>query len=233
MLTRTAITNKLFELNDSLADRHLTILNFHRIVSNHIRNFIPVRIFKQLSESIDYGCVSMGGEYDAYRDEDSKKSIKIIIAYNTNDTTIKISSYQFKKLCILFADTVLHEVIHMRQYRRRNFYSIPPYISKSLFKEQREEQQYLGSTDEIDAYSFNIACELLQKFRNNKAYVLNYLEKQHSICCLKTNNWLIYLAAFGYNANHTIIKRLKKRVIRQLSNAATGKPYKTAFWLKQ
>lgn len=211
----------------------MTILNFHRIVAAHIRNFIPVRIFKQLSENIDSGYISMGGEYDSNRDEDAKKSIKIIIAYNADDTNIQMSSYKFKKLCILFADTVLHEVIHMRQYRRRSFYSIPPYISKSVFKEQREEQQYLGSTDEIDAYSFNIACELLQKFRNNKSYVLRYLEKHHSICCLKTNNWLIYLAAFGYNVDHTIIQRLKKRVIRHLPNAAMGKPYKTANWLKQ
>lgn len=211
----------------------MSMRNLHRLLSDHIRSFIPVRVFKQLSENIDSGYVSMGGEYDSWRDEDAKHCIKIIIAYNPSDTTIQLNSYRFKKLCVLFADTVLHELIHMRQYRRRGFYSIPPYVSRSVFKEQRDEQQYLGSTDEIDAYSFNIACELMTKFRNNKTYILRYLNKQHRICCLKTNNWLIYLSAFEYNTDHPIMQRLKKRVIKHLSNAKIGKPYKTSTWINK
>jgi hypothetical protein len=45
----------------------------------------------------------------------------------------------------------------MRQFRRRNFKQLPDYASNAEKSEIREEQEYLGCKDEIDAYSFNIA----------------------------------------------------------------------------
>jgi hypothetical protein len=38
------------------------------------------------------------------------------------------------------ADTILHEIMHMRQYRRRKFKILPDYASTAEKTEQRAEQ---------------------------------------------------------------------------------------------
>jgi hypothetical protein len=99
--------------------------------------------------------------------------------------------------------------------------------------ELRKEQSYLGCTDEIDAYSFNIACELLDKFKNDNKLAINYISKRQRKGNLKSNTLRTYLKAFEYNYNHPIIKRLKKRVIRYMPHAEQGKPYRTKDWINR
>ena len=74
----------------------------------------------------------------------------------------------------------MHELIHMRQYRRRKFKVLPDYASNADKTEQRDEQSYLGNSDEIDAYSYNIACELMDKFKYDTAKVVNYLNEDQT-----------------------------------------------------
>jgi hypothetical protein len=99
--------------------------------------------------------------------------------------------------------------------------------------ELRQEQSYYGCTDEIDAYSFNIACELLDKFKGNSDLATAYIGKTHRRGHLKSNSLRSYLKVFEYNHNHLIIKRLKKRVIRYMLHAAQGKPYRNKEWINR
>jgi hypothetical protein len=121
----------------------------------------------------------------------------------------------------------------MRQYRRREFKILPDYDSNAEMSEQRQEQSYLGCTDEIDAYSFNIACELMDSFKNDYDSVIEYVSKKHRKGRLKSHSLRTYLKAFEYNHNHPIIKRLKTRIIRYLPNAEFGKPYRTTDWINR
>jgi hypothetical protein len=136
-------------------------------------------------------------------------------------------------MCILFADTILHELMHMRQYRSRKFKQLPDYASTAEKDEQNQEQSYLGNPDEIDAYGFNIACELLDKFRGDEQQVIEYLSEDQKGLRRRYNCWRMYLKAFNHDHNHVIIKRVKKKVIRYIPNAKLGKPYRKKDWISR
>jgi hypothetical protein len=134
-------------------------------------------------------------------------------------------------MCTTIADTILHEIIHMRQFRRRNFKELPDYASNAEKSKIREEQEYLGCSDEIDAYGFNIACELIDKFGKNKRQIVNYLNENQKGKKRRHNSWRMYLKAFEHDHNHPILQRVKKKVVRYLPAAEAGKPYRNKDWI--
>ncbi len=215
-----------------LSKKSHNVKDFHKILSNNLKSIAPVKVTKKYDLTAEKGSVYVGGCYYSDLDQENQKSIEIQITYNSKDTVLKVSRAGLKRISTLVADTILHEMMHMRQYRRRQFKSLPEYQSRAEKSELREEQAYLGSSDEIDAYSFNIACELYSRFNKNQSKIKRYLNKNLKNHKFK-NSWRIYLKAFEYNHNHPIIKRLKKKVIRYLPMAELGKPYRTGDWINQ
>jgi hypothetical protein len=174
----------------------------------------------------------IGGTYYSHKDKSNKRCIEIICFYG-KEKTISINKWKYRQICIQIADTVLHEVIHMRQHRRRNFKVLPDYASNAESSNKRREQEYLGNSDEIDAYSFNIACALIDKFKGNSKKVATYLGDKNNR--FSRSNWglSMYLDAFDRNHNHPIIRRLKQKIIRYLPNAVEGKPYRSKDWINR
>jgi hypothetical protein len=119
----------------------------------------------------------------------------------------------------------------MRQYRRRKFKVLPDYASNADKTEIRMEQSYLGCSDEIDAYAFNIACELVEKFQGDKNQIINYLNENQKGKKRRHNSWRMYLKAFQYDHNHPIVQRVKKKVVSYLPQAYLGKPYRNKDWI--
>jgi hypothetical protein len=119
----------------------------------------------------------------------------------------------------------------MRQYRKRRFKSLPDYASTAKKTKQREEQQYLGNSDEVDAYSFNIACELNDKFNGQKSQIIQHLNENQKGTRRRLDCWLMYLKAFNHDHNHRIIKRVKKRVTYYLNRSQIDKPFHKKDWI--
>ena len=63
--------------------------------------------------------------------------------------------------------------------------------------------------------------------------IMKYLNQDLSDDRLKRNSYKDYLNAVDHNHNHTVIKKLKKKIIHYLPYAEIGKPYKTSDWLKK
>jgi hypothetical protein len=119
----------------------------------------------------------------------------------------------------------------MRQFRRRDFKQLPDYASTAEKREKRDEQKYLGNSDEIDAYAFNAACELVSKFPDDHNSIVKYLNIKQSRTRGKINTWQMYLKAFEFDHDHCIIQRFKKKIIRYLPYADLGKPYRDRYWI--
>jgi hypothetical protein len=217
----------------AVVDQKLTPTEFTAKIRQHMRFFkIPVNVTSSYHRETNKSEVWVGGLYDSIKDLNGLKSITLRLQYNPTDKYIKIKKSHFNRFCISVADTILHEIIHMRQYRRRSFKDIPGYESIAESSRQRVEQNYLGHYDEIDAYSFNIACMLDGKFRSDADKIINYLNKDLKDRRLKKNPYLLYLDTFDHNHNHTVIKKLKKKIMYYLPYAKLCKPYKTTDWLK-
>lgn len=229
-LTRQALSNSLSTIRSRVVNQPLTVDQLHRIISTRIREIVPIRVVKKIDKSVITGMVYIGGMYYSDYDEDLKKSIELIFVYKTTNAIISLKAARFTHLCNLFADTVLHEVIHMNQYRKRNHTMSYDYSSTVLTTKKRIEQCYLGNIDEIGAYSFNIACELLQKFKNSSDDVIRHIKDTQRIK-YKSSSWKMYIKAFDYDHTHPVIQELKIKIILNLPAAAAGKPYKKSKWI--
>jgi hypothetical protein len=231
VLNRNSIIGLLCSLTPEIVKQELTVDQFHSKITTLLKKYIPIRVRKSFSNKVDPEFVYVGGRYCSYHDEEHKKCIEIILQYRSGQKIINLTSKRFESMCGTIADTLLHEIIHMRQFRRRNFKQLPDYASTAEKTELRQEQEYLGCTDEIDAYGFNIACELMVKFDKNKKDIIKYLNENQKGKKRLYNSWLMYLKAFEHDHNHTILQRVKKKVVRYLPAAEAGKPYRNKDWI--
>jgi hypothetical protein len=200
----------------------------------HQFNFfqVPIKFATTKSPETKLKEVWVGGLYDSGLDQDGQAAITIRLQYNTDAKKITLTKKNFKRIALGIADTLLHEVIHTRQYRRRNYKEIVGYTSTAEFSKQIKEQTYLGHSDEIDAYAFNIACALSDKFNKDHEKIVQYLNADLKDKRFKKNGYTMYLETFDHDHRHRVIKKLKKKIMYYLPYTTLGKPYKTSDWLK-
>jgi hypothetical protein len=229
-LNRDLIALNLYELKSQIVKIPLTAFQIHQLLTKHLKKYYPLRFKKSYTDKKEQNIVYVGGIYHSWFDQDRKKCIELIFEY-PKQRKITLTTQKFSSLCYNVADTILHEVIHMRQFRRRDFKILPEYASNAEKTEVRQEQAYLGCSDEIDAYSFNIACELIDRYGYNQKRILKYLNENQKSKRRRPNTWRMYLKAFEHDHNHIIIKRVKKKIIRYLPQAENGRPYKNKDWI--
>lgn len=229
-IDRESLYSYFYSLNDKIVGKSLTTDQIHRHISKHIKKVLPIRIKKHIDAKILMGHIFTGGVYYSDYDKKSKPAIEVNFSYHPFDEKLKLTEYRWRKMSIRFADVVLHEMIHMRQFRARQFKDIPGYQSTVANTKDRKQQEYLGDRDEMGAFAFNIACEMLDRFDYDPKTISQYMDgngaNRH-----KNSWWYTYLKAFDFNHEHKIIRRMKHKVLRQLENAYIGKPFKTTDWL--
>ena len=121
-------------------------------------------------------------------------------------------------------DALEHEMIHMRQYRSRSFVRQRDYKTKDKEPDVKRAKEYLGNDDEIEAFAKNISAELLRK--RDKQTAIDLLRKVTQTAGLKDElgyllspNLLGYLAVWGFNTKHPVIKKLLKKVYNNIENS--------------
>ena len=231
MWDRESISAVVAEAKDRLVYQNLTVEDFHKHITNHIKKYMPIRSRKSRESQVETGRVYIGGVYHTALDFEKQKSIELCFAYNPKDRRLEMPTRHFNRVCVRIADVLLHEIIHMRQARKRKFKELPGYSSQAESTKQRVEQEYLGDNDEIDAYAFNMACELADKFDGNMRSIVNYLNEEQQGKRRYYDTWRTYLKAFDWDQNHRIIKRIKKRTIYYLSRSQISKPFQSKDWI--
>lgn len=232
LLTRDVLFSMLNSIQGKVIGKRLTVEALHALMSKHVKRHLPIKVRIDKDPTNEKGYVYVGGTYYSEKDYKSlTKHIEIIFSYNSDQKYFTLSRHRWQRLCLLFADTMLHEIVHCRQYRSRNFKAIPGYESTAYYAKDRKEQEYYGDTDEIGAFSFNIACELIDRFGDNFSAAAKYLDsnqyRRH-----KRTSFYKYMKAFDFDHNHQVIKRIKKKAIYNLPNAYHyGKPFRTNNYL--
>lgn len=232
---RETIIDLVYMMKADLVGKTMPVSDFHNKLTKHMKRWMPIRSRKSFEKQIDSQFVWVGGCYHSDYDEDKEKAIELIIAYSKKDhgKTITITPRRFTRLCYRIADVMLHEIIHMRQSRRRNFKYLPGYQSTAESSKQRIEQEYLGDNDEIDAYAYNMACELHDKFYGDVRKIVNYLNEDQKGKRRHYDTWRTYLRAFNWDQNHRIIKRIKKRCMYYLSKSDINRPIHQKDWISR
>lgn len=222
LLTRESLFSMLYAARKSIVNQPLTVTDLHSRLRYHIKQKLPVSIKSATESSQTPGLIYIGGFYFADIDQNKKKRhIQIVFSYHPDDTTLTLTNYRWARLCRLFADTVLHELTHVQQYRARNFVQIDGYESTHQSLSQRREQNYYGHKDEIGAFGYNIACELYDRFGNDETSIQLYLDSNDAQRRRNTS-YAKYLQAFDFEHDHVVIKHLKRTIIELLPYAVTG-----------
>lgn len=231
LLDRNVLYSMLNSIQSKIVDKKLTVDQLHKLMATHIKKHLPIKVRLDRDPKNDKGFVYVGGTYYSLIDkQDAPRYIEIIFSYNPDQKWFRLSRHRWQRICLLFADTMLHEIIHTRQYRSRKFKAIPGYQSFAYYARDRKKQEYYGDRDEMGAFSYNIACELFDRFGDDFDSAAKYLDtnayRRHT-----RSTFYKYMETFDHNHDHQIIKRIKKKVLGQLSNAQVGKPFRTTNYL--
>ena len=226
-LDRNTLYSTLYELKSEIVDRRLPIGEITRLMSKHIKARFPLKVTSNRYKPVKPGEVWVGGVYHSYFDvAGHKRFIEIELAFPTTANTMKTSLYRWERICKLFADTVLHEIIHTRQYRARNFKDIPGFESTAYYAKDRREQEYYGHRDEMGAHSFNLAQDMIDKFGFDTRAIKTYLDSPVPKR-VRPNGWGRFMKAFEYDHTHPKVSQMKRKIMSQLEYAYNGKPFKT------
>ena len=227
LLDRETLYSMLHQLKSELVDRRLPIDEITRLISQHVKCHLPIKFKSSRYKPVKKGEIWVGGAYYSDLDKKGRKRfIEVEMVYPPNISTMKMSISRWERVCQLFADTVLHEVIHTRQYRARNFKDIPGYQSTAYYARTRKEQEYYGDRDEMGAHSFNLAQDMIDKFGFDPKAIKIYLDSKVPKR-VRPNSWGRFMKAFEYDHNHPKVRQMKRKIMNQLEYAYTGKPFKT------
>lgn len=227
LLDRDTLYSMLYNLKSEIVDKRLTIGEITKLLSKHIKANLPIKVVSYRHKPVKLGQVWIGGAYYSDLDKTGKKCfIEVELAFPVEAKTMKTSLYRWERICTLFADTILHEIIHTRQYRARNFKDIPGYESTAYYAKDRAWQEYYGHRDEMGAHSFNLAQDMLDKFGFDTGTIKEYIDgpvpkRVHP------NGWGRFMKSFEYDHTHPKVCQMKRKIMTQLENAHNGKPFKT------
>ncbi len=176
------------------------------------------------SKNVDSGDMNMNAAYDPYDDEDGFDPFTIDLIFSEQDTELEFTKEGIVNIKDRIIDALEHEMIHMRQYRSRRFVRQREYKTKDKEPDVKRAKEYLGNDDEIEAFAKNISTELLRK--RNKEDAMNLLRSVKDTAGLKDElgyllspNLLGYLAVWGFNTSHPVIKKMLKKVYNNIENS--------------
>ena len=210
------LLRKLYDIYDTLEGKHVT----YKTITNRVKRVIPwpeCVITGRKTLSVATNQWQVAGLYDPEADEFGRPSIEIEIGFPAKKNTFMFSEFDvsrdhWSEFCIDFSQILGHEFMHVNQFRKRDYRWCRQYKSTVSNYTLREQQEYYGDNDEIDAYAFTAAAEI----------IINKIVKKNSKKSLvqKTNLYRTYTSTFD-KADPVVLKFLKltekytKRLERQ------------------
>jgi len=185
----------------ALIGKHITPKVFARRLTAHLTSRHPVRVKLHVNETmLEPDDFTIGAEYDPDLDERNKKHFIInLIVNHPKHMPMIITSEFADRFTIEMVEALVHEYQHQHQYRIRKHMLNRGYTSKHKDSKIKENQEYLGQPDEIDAYAANIAARF---------YIMRQL---NTIGPVESLDLLDYYKTFG--PQHPVVKRLLKKIV--------------------
>jgi len=206
--TRLQVDNICKELEQLILDKIFLTDNFIDLVGNFISHRFKVDVLHAVSAQVNFGDIDITAHYNSDKDENCKISIELILITNPYDQYLIFDKELFDQFSIRLADTLAHELIHMRQSRARDY----KHIEYKNNEELQTDSEYLSNPDEIDAFAYGIAVEL-----KNLPNPLKKLSNPKTITIKDSANLWTYVKTFSNDDTNTILKKLYKKIYKYLT----------------
>ena len=116
-----------------------------------------IKVLSKRSSVVDPDMICVGGFFDHQAEQDNEPCIELVLYYHPDQQHVDPANVDWDFLSFEIAETLGHEQVHRGQAHRKRK-RIRGYVSKGKSKAEKE---YLGNDDEIEAYGFSIAAEML------------------------------------------------------------------------
>lgn len=195
------------------------------VILNHLRKLAGRNTIVTSSNSdvVDPNTLNINAYYDPDEDEDGGKPIEIVVVFNPEDKRIKMDQIEWREFANQVIEYLQHELIHQYQYRARGFQPTRAYVSRSKNPDNKAQQEYLGNSDEIEAYAHNLASELDRKTRGNIEQQLRLLRNFAGTAITKDQagrflspNLYGYFKEFNFDTTHPVLKSLMKKTYQYI-----------------
>jgi len=178
------------------------------VVGHFIAKKFRVNVLHTSALEVDQDDINITAYYDSEHDEEGRISIEIVLITNPSDEYLILDAEVWATFTNRLADSLAHELIHMRQSRDRGFQSFEP-RRKHVYNLD-EAVRYLADPDEIDAYAHNIAVELKE--------CSNPLQSLQNVQTLSTKDSVnLWAYVHAFSPNHPVVKRLVKKIYKLLT----------------
>lgn len=209
----------IFAICMSILDGTKSGISFQKLM-NKIRrefklNYLEIKVTTVRDKTLNDEIFYANGYYDPEDDREGDRCIELVVTHNFDKTKLWYPD-QVRQLLIQVFDTVVHELRHQRQYRRRHF--------NMGASRGTGYKDYLADPEEIDAYSISIAIELCRSLGKTRA--LRHLHNIDKLSRYKINSNFVspcltaYLAEFPC-VEDPIIRELSKKVYVRLKKIDT------------
>lgn len=155
------------------------------------------------SRAVHPGQVLISGVYDSEEDAQGFACIEVCLNYNPQEKYLDPELVDWRQLSFDIAECIGHELVHRKQRQRR----ARVYVSDLEPGPLKDEQEYLGSSDEIEAYGFSIAADLA--VNHNSLDDIN-----------KTDMWKVYSNTF--EKDQSVLLELEQHVRKYYSKLKGG-----------
>ena len=208
--TREQVRNICNELESEIVDQIFSVNDIIERIGYFVAKRFRVSVLHAQAWEVELTELNINAFYDPERDERQKPSIELILVTNPNDTHLILDKELWNLFLNRLADSLAHELIHMRQARSRDFLFVENQARRHI--QMDENLVYLSDPDEIEAYAHNIATELQEH--------PNPLSKIHNPVAVSVNdsiNLWAYVQAFSKDITHPVVKKLLKKVYKNLT----------------
>jgi hypothetical protein len=198
------LLDRLEALYDAYKGREFAPAAITRLIERNVP-YRDVVFLTNLTINSPLNSITVSGLYDYGDDRWGYTPIEIELAYFKKKKHFvmgkSLTRTRWNQLCFDIASVLGHEYVHLHQHRNRNFRPGKSFRSSSGDQDAKELQEYLGHSDEVDAYAFTVAAEQAHELRSGKTLALE-----------STVMYTNYCDAFG--THHSVVSKLKKQSIK-------------------
>tara|TARA_R110000803_G_scaffold129799_4_gene197076 strand:+ start:3203 stop:3868 length:666 start_codon:yes stop_codon:yes gene_type:complete len=205
-----------FDLNDIAKDINGT-QTFREIIAIVEKHFPIASVKIVRNAELSEGELTIGAHYDPEKDEEGETAVFITIVFSKEGPESFTWNSDSKKYFLnKLKDALKHELLHMKQYRDRDFHA-----GNDGYDDSDMEHEYMSRPDEIEAYAMNIGDEFIRKVGKDGAVDLLRMAKKTAQFKNKLGQFLspdllAYFALFKWDTNHPVIKRLIKKIYQHI-----------------
>jgi len=207
------ILERVYNVCKSVQESSPELTNFKKLITLTRRTFknhnFDIAIKTKKDRDLDPDKWYVMAYYDSENDSELETAIEVVVYHNLTGTE-EFGPHQITSFLTEIFDATVHEFRHQYQSLRRDHAYYGGHVNSPY-------EVYLADDDELDAYAFSIALELLRTMDAERAKKrlsrISVLSKMRTGSQFSSPTLRAYIGHFGLNG---LTKRLAKKIYRHL-----------------